>query len=300
MPDPRNQPLGHEEAGIIEGSDEHIDFNDAAIEVGEKEDEQLSLPLQPKEADPVPQQAKPDVQNLQERQAATTLVPALQRERDDLKRQVTERDTQINELKTVRDQITSFGLNPSEAQIGLQLAAGWKLNPAETIKKMLSYAAANGIKVEGQAGVDIDALTAKIEERLAPVLQQAKLAEEQTAKQQEVQRQANEFLTQYPDALIHQESIAQVIRNRNVTPQDAYMQLRIYAAEQGLDWTKPLQPQLLARQEQQQNGQPARTNYSPAPRQTNLNDVRDTELAGDDTSYRSIVDSVLAEYGVSR
>ena len=321
MSDPRVE-IVNDVSGIVEGSDEHLEydlFDDNNSNAGQNtpareetttevptRSERGSTPPTDNKAPVNPQQQNPHTSNvdqLKERQLATTVVPALQNENRQLRQQFEQATQQINSYKELQTSMQNYGINPQEAQIGFQLASSWKTDPGGTIQKLLTYAASKGIKVEGapQQQVTRDMLSSLIEEKLAPVLQRTRQEEQQQQHQLDAQRQATEFLTEYPDAVTHQDAIATVMRQHNLTPQRAYVELMKYANAQGLDWSQPLAPQLRARTANPNtNSAPARNAYSPGVREVDSLPTREVNLPGDDTSYRNIVNSVLSEFGVSR
>ena len=203
----------------------------------------------------------------------------------------------------MQNTVQNFGLSPQEAQIGFQLASSWKTDPAGTINKLLTYAQSKGINVEGAPApaVTRDMLASIVEEKLAPVLQKARQEEQQQQYVLAAQRQATEFFTEYPDAVTHQNELAQMMQKFNYTPQKAYIELHKYAASNGLDWNAPLAPQVQAKHANPNpTSTPQRNAYSPGVRQAESMPVHEVDLPGEDSSYRSIVNSVLAEFGVAR
>lgn len=313
MPDPK---IVDNESGIIEGSDTHIEYDlfddngtdDAQVQPKEQEaaTETAAAPVteQPDAATAQQAQASPtNIDSLKERQLATTVVPALQNENRTLQAELAKRDDTIKSFQELQTSVQNYGLSPQEAQIGFQLAANWKTDPGGTIQKLLTYAASKGINVEGAPAqaVSREMLASIIEEKLAPVLQKARLEEQETQETIAAQRQATEFLTEYPDAAVHEQDIANIMQQHSLTPQRAYVELYKYAAMQGLDWNQPLAPQVRAKQA---NPNPVTTpqgnGYSPGVRQASSMPVQEVDLPGDDSSYRSIVNNVLAEFGVTR
>ena len=239
---------------------------------------------------------------MQERQLNNTVIPALQRERDDLKSQLDVARQQLSGFKEIRDNAERFGVTPQEMNMGLQFAASWRLNPGEAIKNILTFAQAKGIKVEGlpNSGVSRELISSVLEEKLGPVLQETNARKEATEKEQAAVREAEQFVQQRPDAATHANDIAVVMQSQNLSLSDAYMQLRIYAAENGFDWSKPLKPQIEAKRNSSQAQPQLGNNYSPGTRQATMPNVVTDPYASPDSDYSDIVDQVLAELNISR
>lgn len=316
-PNPKVE-LVNDVSGIVEGSDEHLEYDlfDDYEPTTSQESAEKSEPAT--EPDTTPAQSntaqqgtaqKPattgtsHIENLKERQLATTVVPALQNENKQLRAQLEQVQQSTNAYKELQTNLQNFGLAPQEAQIGFQLAASWKSDPAGTINRLLTYAASKGIKVEGAPTPQVtrEMLSGLIEEKLAPVLRQHQQQEQQQQVQQEALNQQTAFFAEYPDAVQHEQAIATIMRNYGFTPQRAYVELYKYATSQGLDWNQPLQPQLQSRNNANSNPPaPPVNGYSPGVRQADNLPTYEVDLPGDDASYRSIVNSVLAQHGVSR
>lgn len=314
MADPK---IINDVSGIVEGSDEPLEYDLFDDNDTSGTEAQTTEPETPAQPDPAPaqqttQQDKPTPQqptsgsahidNLKERQLATTVVPALQNENRQLQQQLQQAKQATESYKELQTSLQNYGLAPQEAQIGFQLASSWKSDPAGTINRLLTYAAQKGIKVEGAPAPQVtrEMLSGLIEEKLAPVLQQHKQQEERQQIEREALSQQTAFFTEYPDAAVHEQAIATIMQKYNFTPQRAYVELYKYATSQGLDWNSPLAPQLQAKAQNSNPVQPQGNNYSPGVRQADNMPTHEVNLPGDDASYRSIVNSVLAEFGVSR
>lgn len=164
------------------------------------------------------------------------------------------------------------GLTMEDYGAALHLMVQWKKNPVETINTLLRVAQERGNDVSAirqSNGVDPAALRAMVEEVVskglapfAPIAEQQQRQREQEEHNQVVLEQYNEFMRDYPDALPHQESIANVMRDHQMSAREAYFALRAFAAQHQLDWNSDLKPQLMARTPQSGNngqGQPSGT-----------------------------------------
>lgn len=121
----------------------------------------------------------------------------------------------IKETKTdpIQHIVKETGLNQSEVSEAMLLMKDYKANPIAAIKSLLTQAHNSGIDIKPLVGTNIVAdpsvmkrqMEGLIKENLAPLNKQSDLQNQQISAQQE----ANAFLTQYPDAVAHQQLIAQ-------------------------------------------------------------------------------------------
>lgn len=201
-------------------------------------------------------------------QYRTTLIPAMERDLQTAQTRVQELEAERQGYQQYTQNITQFGLTPQEASLGLQLAAGYKLNPAETIKRLISAATANGIQLSPDTpNVGLDAATVAqiVQQQLAPVVnrftQQEQATQQEAQRRQQLQERVNNFFGTYPDARIHEDAIAGVIQsNPGLSLEQAYVETYKWALKNNLDWNKPLVPQLQARTNKPTNGM-----FNPQP-----------------------------------
>lgn len=209
------------------------------------------------------------------------------------------------------------GLSLDEHSAALQMFVSWKNDPIKTMQTLLTMAEQAGRDVSPikQGGIDMAALRASMKEEIAAAIQPFSfLTEQQKAQQQELEsielaKQAfAEFVEEFPDSTPHHEAIANVMRDKNVDARQAYWAVRAFAAENGLDWKKPLAEQLLARDNRNgNNGRPSGggNNRRPLPqmngrvRNDNVH-VEEGALdqANADDSWDAIARRSMAKYGI--
>ena len=170
-----------------------------------------------------------------------------QRERvraDGLTKEVTTLKSQIEAINSAGTVGTQYGLTPEEVTTGAQLIAAYKKNPVETIQYMLTQAQAQGHNVDAIAGggMDMAAVKQLLDTSLKPLLD----ARTEEADTQAVNAKAleiyNDFTAQHPDAAIHENSLARLLKQEpSLSPEAAYWKLRSYYTERSLDWTKSLE-----------------------------------------------------------
>ena len=226
-----------------------------------------------------------------------------QRERiraDGLTKEVTELKSQMEAINNAGTVGTQYSLTPEEVITGAQLIAAYKKNPVETIQYMLTQAQAQGHNVEAISGggMDMAAVKQLFDTSLKPLLE---------ARSEEVDTQAvnakaleiyNDFTAQHPDAAIHENSLARLLKQEpSLSPEAAYWKLRSYYTERSLDWTKSLE-QL----QQAQVANPGEGNTQQALPEGGINaeSVTDTTRVADvNTSMDDIIRDAIKEAGIS-
>lgn len=182
---------------------------------------------------------------------------------------LTTKTTEFDTLKTKYDELSStiakVGLEkPEEVSAAVTLYKDLNRDPAGTMKKLLAEMKALGHTFEG-IGSEIDnaAITAIIDARLPKTSQEHQaLTPEQVNEQ--ASKDVNEFMTKFPDAITHEQHIAALIdrsveNGKPISLQDAYFLLKERVVADGLDWSKPIGPQVEARKTTQQTQQKPRT-----------------------------------------
>ena len=154
------------------------------------------------------------------------------------------------------------------------------------------------VETSGHNSINMTAIKALLDERLAPFAsQQQQQNEEETTKQNGIDAY-NKFMQRFPDAAPHQEEIAAIASQSRITPEDAYFQLRTWAAQRGFDFSKPLTPQIQVQRDQLPANPPSVT--APLPNGgTPPNVVTDTPpIADDDVDYDDIIKAAMRDAGM--
>ncbi len=220
-------------------------------------------------------------------------------------RQTIENYTQANELAK-RENISL-----DEYGAALQMFASYKKDPLKTVQTLLTLMEQSGRDIssirqgQGVGVADIrSAVQEIVQEAIKPfsfLTEQQRQSQEQQALHDEVITEYQSFIEEYPDARTHEETIANVMRDKQVNHREAYFAVRAFAAENGLDWKQPLAPQLMAR-DRKPSGEG--NNRRPLPNMNGRNRVeqahvpdgaRDQHNASDswDTIARKSIKDVL-------
>ena len=132
------------------------------------------------------------------------------------------------------------GADARTVAIGVQMVSDLQRDPVGTMKKLLAEVTAQGYKIEELgAGVDTAAIQRMIDERLPRNTQTEQTDEEILA---EATAEANQFFNRFPDARVHDELLARVMRDYPGTDlHTAYFNLKSSFADKGFDWSRSLE-----------------------------------------------------------
>lgn len=186
----------------------------------------------------------------QERDASKNVISRLETETAQLK-------TQVETFKTATAAMGEVA--PAELPNAVRLYSALVKNPVATLKQLLVEAKANGHTIDGIGeGIDTAAITALIDRKLGASEKNNQPTTERTATVPTVDNDDDLFLQAYPDANPHIDIMVQML-NKNVEDVKAgraaklmgntelYFTLKNAAEAQGYDWSKPLQPQIDAK-----------------------------------------------------
>jgi hypothetical protein len=149
---------------------------------------------------------------------------------------------------------------PEEMKVAVSLYTDLARDPVGTVTKLLAELKAKGYTVDGiGSAVDTKAITDILDRKLQPSAEtQQRQTQEQIA--QEVDKEVNDLFSRFPDAQTHEAMLARVVeveasKGNQIPLVEAYFALRQKAINEGLDWSKPLGPQLEAKRQGQQQQQ---------------------------------------------
>lgn len=179
--------------------------------------------------------------------------------------ETTERE--LNEYKKFVDQgrnlaneIKKHNFTPQELQEYMDTVVLYKTNPLEAAKRIVANVASMGYNVSEIVGngvgdaVDMKAIQRMIDEKLSPITSYQQQERQTQATQQELQGKLQQFFDQHEYADIQAPVIDKLIGQRpDLTPSQAYYEVKTFCAKHGLDMSRPLEPQIRERQSSAQN-----------------------------------------------
>lgn len=151
-----------------------------------------------------------------------------------------------------------YGLDQNDVAQSLALAQVFKQNPVQAAREIVAMAMQQGYNLSQIIGeqigdsVDMRAITQLIDQRLTPLTQDVETRRRNEQIENEARRQYNQFLQRHEHANVHETEIARLAQQYKVRPEEAYLHLRNFAEQRGLDFSKPLKPQVEALMQQQQ------------------------------------------------
>tara|TARA_R110002051_G_scaffold310251_2_gene383262 strand:- start:1780 stop:2745 length:966 start_codon:yes stop_codon:yes gene_type:complete len=206
---------------------------------------------------------------------------------------------QLDAINKAGSVSTQYNLTPEEVTTGAQLISAWKKNPVETLQYMLTQAQASGHNVDAisSGGTDMSAVKQMLDTALKPFTDERQSRVDTQTANDQAKQVFDSFNTKYPDSAAHHNSLARLItKDPTLTPEAAYLTLRNYYLEKGLDWTKSLE---VLQQEHTASQTSAQNTQQQLPDgNVSSGNVRDTESVADiNTSSDDIIRQAMAEAG---
>jgi len=206
----------------------------------------------------------------------------LQGQNTTLTNQLAEATAKLTALEGTNTLGTQYNLSAEELTWGAQLAAAYKSDPVATMKHLLTQTQSAGHNIEdvGGSAVDMNSIKKMVEDAVKPMTDRFNSEQEATDRQIEATKLWTDFQTANPDATVHTDSIAQLLReDPTLSLSAAYYKLQSMYHQRGLDWSKPL--------EQLRNEAAARENAT----NTNPNEQISTIPSGGNTGSNNLSDN---------
>lgn len=186
----------------------------------------------------------------------------LKRERDNFNQKVLPAlrqnyDAMVSKVQAYENTFASMrmgDLSNDDIQLGLELIRQWKKSPKDTMNFLLTQAKRSGIDIDtGSNTVNMEAINQMLDDKLKPFYQEREAIEENKRIEQESRQVYDNFINKYPDAKIHSNELAYLIRkNPNESLDSIYYQLKMHYMQNGFDFNTPL-AEILKQQKQKQN-----------------------------------------------
>jgi hypothetical protein len=231
----------------------------------------------------------------------------------DLERRNVDLATQLKRYESYTAIQSQYGVTQQELSQGLGLVADFKTNPVAAARKVVELALAQGYNVSDILGkdagdaIELRGINRMIDQKLQPFteLHQSQVQQrEQVARMQQAQAALSNFFDTHEHSSVHAEDLNTLLgENESLTPEKAYYELRMFAAENGLDFSRPLKPQVAAiangqQQPSAQNRNPARPTQRPIPNGSRANmqvrNVSDRNFAQPSDDWSKIIKSAMS------
>ncbi len=221
-----------------------------------------------------------------------------------LQQQISELTNTAAQAQVLNNVPRQLGLSDEDAMQGLKLIASYKKDPVATIQYILTEARAAGhnVQAENQGQVDLAAVSRLLDDRLSPLLEDRATQQRTIQADAEAAKQYRDFTTRFPDAVMHEDIIAGILqRDKTMSPDAAYYQLRLWAQERSLNWNQPLKPQIDAAAQQGGTQKPVipavgggRGGNAPI-----IDTTQAASVAGADADTGDIVKQAMREAGMN-
>lgn len=169
---------------------------------------------------------------------------------------------QIQQYEALNGLMRANNLQMPQVQEALQLRAAFETNPIEAARDVVARVLQAGYTMEQLFGAEaVPGINARIinqalDKRLAPLTNEAQARQSQQRSEAQAREAYDAFLADNPYADVHGEMISQLVSDQGLTPQQAYNEVRVFAARHGLDFSEPLEAQFKAKHAKQPAQQP--------------------------------------------
>lgn len=222
---------------------------------------------------------------------------------NDAQTRLAEYEKQHSNINTLFGKMQQEGITHDEAANAFQMAIEYKRQPLEVAKKILADVLAMGHNVSDVLGsdasnaIEISGINKLIEDKLKPIIEPLNQQREQEQQIRQAQLALDKWVNENEYADIHLSTIDALMgKNPDLTIQQAYNSLLIFANKHGLDFSQPLDAQIKARQTGA-NNKPSTEKRIRKPMVTGSrvepSDIEDKNLADPNASWKDILRSVM-------
>lgn len=216
-----------------------------------------------------------------------------------IREQYSAMEQQLNAYKNVIDGFKASDLSPQDIQSGFDFVRQWKKNPTEVVKFLLTNLQSNGINIdiEGmQPSINAESIKQMLDAKLAPFIEEREARVRAAEQEQEVTREYDAFINKFPDSVVHDKTLAFMIKNDpSLTPELAYYKLKNFYLQKGLNFSVPLE--VLAQQKPNNvpQGLPRTQNVSESVVE---NTTKQPRVAGVSEGFKNIIREAMEENGL--
>lgn len=241
----------------------------------------------------------------QEASRATAQVNNLTRQNTQLTEKLRANEALVAQAREIAELPKKLGISREDYNEGITLISNWTKNPVEVARDIVARTLALGHNVTDILGksagdaLEMKAVSSLVRQATAPLLAQQEERARITQQNEQGQAAYSNFVSKYPDAETHAEAIAHQM-GKGIDAEVAYHRLKVFALENGFDFSQPLGPQVQRLQngggtDQRNTGQQQRT-AAPMVNGGRGNDRQTTiepEYANPDDDWATILHGVM-------
>jgi|CXWL01.1.fsa_nt_gi hypothetical protein len=225
-------------------------------------------------------------------------------------RSVSELNQRVAQAEAVLHAGKELALSADEQLSSLKLFGWFKREPEAMLKWLLTEAQSRGYNMNtilGQEsqGVNIEAVTRAVQQQLKPLVDRHQEQARWDKASNDASKELNDFYSEFPNAPVHEQQLANLMSGfeqkygRTLSLREAYLYLENWAVREGLDVSRPLEPQVEARQAGKTLAAARRpANNFPRGRGGPVETVKEAPGSFNEFSYDSIVSSAMKESGL--
>jgi hypothetical protein len=180
----------------------------------------------------------------------------VERENNALKTRVAGLENALRQSNEVIQEAARLGVAPQDQMIAIRVMSDFMRDPVRTLQALVEEVKSKGYPIpfltEGVSqGMDMNALSRMIDAKLAPITQREQMSQQQQQARQQANRDLDAFLEENQEAHANLDVLGEMLQAQPGLPlPSAYTKMIRWAHENGLDWTQPLKPQIVALRQQ--------------------------------------------------
>jgi hypothetical protein len=235
----------------------------------------------------------------------------VERENQSLKTRIAGLENALRQSNEVIQEAARLGVAPQDQMIAVRVMSDFMKDPVRTLQALVEEVKSKGYPIpflnEGVSqGMDMNALSRMIDAKLQPMLQREQAVQHQQQARQQANRDLEAFLEENQEANANLDVLSEMLQAQPGLPlPSAYTKMIRWAHENGLDWTQPLKPQIVALR--QQAAVPHQQETRPLPgrsvnRQTaqRMNGAASGQQFSESASWADIIRSAMEEASSGR
>lgn len=231
----------------------------------------------------------------------------VERENTQLKQRVSGLENALRQSNEVIQEAARLGVAPQDQMIAIRVMSDFMRDPVRTLEALVEEVKSKGYTIpfltQGVSqGMDMSALQRMMDAKLQPLLAQQQAARSQQQAREQANRDLEAFLQENQEAQANLDVLGEMLQAQPGLPlPSAYTKMIRWAHENGLDWTQPLKPQIVAMR--QQAAVPPQQNTRPLPGRSVQQPAQRTNGAGaaqqfsENASWSDIIRSAMEDSG---